>query len=220
VADGEESAVRPGSGIGVIVGVLIALAFVTLRMCDASREAELSNALAGSGLSSRGGGASALGSYVLYLAIATAIVLAISHAFRVPGRAIPIVAIAAIIAGVLLYSSTADIARRRSHAIDTWSICEQPGLSPQGFSVYVWKSGTRTSHEGPHLPGGDPCVEQAEQRDVHVREHPDGNFVDGIQQIMYRFPRDRQRVIYTPALLLLGLVVAVVLTIVHERKRR
>ena len=54
---------------------------------------------------------------------------------------------------------------------------------------------------------------------MHAREHPDGNFVDGIRQIMYRFPRDRPRVIYVPAALLLGLDGALVLTISYVRKR-
>jgi hypothetical protein len=169
---------------GVVVGVLIAIAFVMLPMCEASRKADLQNALAGSGLGSGGGGASALGTYVLYLAIAAGIVLAIARAFRAPALALPFVIIASLVAGGLIYKSVAAIAKRRSHAIDSWSICETPGRSPQGHSVYVWKSGTRTSHEGPFLPGGDPCVEQAERRDVHAREHPDGNVSDGIRQIM------------------------------------
>lgn len=219
VSEGE--AKQPVSaGPGVLVGVLVGLAAVTLQMCDASREAELANALAGAGLGGRGG-ASALGSYVLYLAIAAVVAVAIARAFLVPGRAIGLVLIGSVIATYLIYASTAEIARRRSHAVDSWSVCETPGTSPQGYSVYVSKYGrTSDSHDGPHLDSGDPCVAESEQRDVHAAEHPNGNVVDGLSQIMYRFPRDRERVIYIPAALLLGLVVAIAITVGYERRRR
>ena len=205
---------------GALVGILIALAAVTLRMCDAGREAELSNAIAGAGLGGSGG-ASAIGSHVIHVAIGVGIVFVIARVFRTPGAALPVVIVGSLIASALVYTSTAAIARRRSHAIDSWSLCESPGTSPAGHSTYVSTlHRTSRSHDGPHLENGDPCVSTSEQRDVHERDHPDGDVLDGLGQVMYRFPRDRMRVIYLPAALLAGLLLAIGWTVVYERRRR
>ena len=202
----------------VFVGILIALAAVMLRACDAAREAELTNAVAGAGLGGRGG-ASPLGSFLVYIVLGAMIVTFVWWAFRVPGRAIPIVIVASVIAGILVCTSMTAIARRRSHAVDSWSLCETPGVSPGGYSTYVSPYAHRPEFEGPHLDNGEPCVSTTEDRHVHQREHPEGDVLDGLHQIWYRFPDDRTRTIYGPAALLLGLIASIGITLVFERRR-
>ncbi|HTJ41226.1 MAG TPA: hypothetical protein VL463_03995 [Kofleriaceae bacterium] len=213
-----EPSSAPAGNPGVLVGILIALAAVALRACDASREAELSNAVAGAGLGGRGG-ASPLGAFLLYIVVAAAIVLFVRWAFREPKRAIPIVVIASLVTGILICTSIAPIARRRSKAVDSWSLCERPGVSPSGYSTYVSSYKHRPMFGGPHLANGEPCVSTTENRDVHKREHPDGDVLDGLHQILYRFPDDMGRAILGPAALVLLLVLAIAITLVHERRR-
>jgi hypothetical protein len=196
---------------GIFAGILLALAVSALPMYDACGEAEVAQAFAGAGFGG-GSSASALGPCVLWLAIAIAIVFGLSKAFAVRGLALMIVVVAGIYAGVMICRSSAMIARTRSHAVDSWPTCDGSGRS--GAVTYG-----RTSFDGPHSADGEPCVEESEARRDHARAHPGGDLSDGIHQILYRFRDDQLRVIYLPVLLLLGLLAAVVLTIVAERRR-
>ena len=197
---------------GVFAGILIALAVCTLPMCDACSEAEMANAFAGAGLSSSGGTASALGPCVLWAALAIAIVFGIAKAFAAR-VALPIVAAGVLVGGWMVWSSSEKIARTRSSAVDSWPSCNESDWETGGYRMH-------SSFGGPHLPSGRACVDESEGRRAHQREHPDGDLGDGIHQILYRFPKDRPRVLYIPAALLLGLVCAFVLAFVANRRFR
>ena len=158
----------------------------------------------------------------LRLAIGTAIVFVVGKlAHRAEGRALVLLGIA--VAASMMYSSSAKIARTRSDAVDSWETCfHATSLDSYGAESYGPTMGPndRSSLDGPHQAfSGDPCVEESEHRGDHRREHPNGDLVDGIHQVLYRFPEDRARVIYLPVVLLLGLIVALVLVIAAALRR-
>lgn len=98
-----------------------------------------------------------------------------------------------------------DVAVRRSRAVNDWPVCET-GRTLWGSE---WPSyGRRASvYDGPHLPSGQPCIAQAEQREVAAQESPDGAFVDGLRQVALRFRADRPLVFWGGGLSLLALAV-------------
>jgi hypothetical protein len=192
-----------------------------LPMCDACHEAADADAFAGLGLGSSG--PSPLWPCVVWLAIGIAIVFVIGklRVHRAEGIALVLLGIA--VAGGMIYSSSAKIARTRSNAVDSWERCfHSTSLDSYGADTYGPTMGPndRSSFDGPHQAfSGDPCIEESEHRADHSHEHPDGDLADGIHQILYRFRGDRARVIYLPVVLLLGLVVALALVIAAALRR-
>jgi hypothetical protein len=203
----------------IVVGLLLAAAVSVLPMCDACHEAAVANAFADVGFSSSG--PSALWPCLLWLGIGTAIVFVVRKlvARRAEGTALVLLGI--VVAGWMVYRSSARIARTRSNAVDSWEQCFH-STTVYGAESYGPTMGPndRSSFGGPHQGfSGEPCVEESEHRTDHRREHPEGDLLDGIHQVSYRFLGDRARVIYLPVVLLLGLVVAFVLVIAAARRR-
>jgi hypothetical protein len=132
------------------------------------------------------------------------------------------VLLAVVATGCMIYaaSTAATTACTRSHAIDGWNVCEQPGTSPMGYGAYVSKSrwGKR-SFGGPYLESGDPCVSIAEHRDVHWRENPDGDVLDGFAQFWKRFPDDFSRYVSGTLFVVVALGAAAVLLRGEARRR-
>lgn len=179
----------------VIGAGLLGFACVLLPTWDALDRYSLMSALAGSGLGSSSGASMPTGAILYPL-------LGVLLAVGARKRAAKARSVAALLVCVGLWTgyyalSTAyRTARTRSHAIDTWNLCEDPEHTPSGHGAYVSRYKSKSSFGGPHLDNGDPCVSRDERRDVHLAQHGDGDLADGLAQIMKRFPKDRSRVIF------------------------
>jgi len=174
--------------------VLMCLAFALLPVWDGLSRHSMLSALSGTSL---GSGQStpvpiAVFAYPLAaLALGWSIVRKLTTSPRMAQGLFYIGAALAI-----LYAVTTGIetATTRSHAIDSWLVCESQEY-PGGGRGYVSRFKRKPAFDGPHLENGDPCTMMAENRLEHRKAHPDGDVADGLVQIWKRFPKDRSRVI-------------------------
>jgi hypothetical protein len=109
------------------------------------------------------------------------------------------------------------IAVRRSHAIDSWPICET-GKSLDGYSHSPRRYSRGPAFDGPHLSDGTGCISQSEKREVHLAQSPDGDFFDGLLQIKDRFKKDRFLVFGGSAATFAGLLISCILILLARRK--
>lgn len=174
---------------------LLAAAFAVLPVWDGLERYSMLSAMSGA-FSSGSAGAPVMPIGVFaYPAAAVLLAYAIVRRLpRSPGVAWLLFAIGSAVA--LLYTGTTAVktALTRSHAIDSWMVCETQRY-PGGGIGYVSRYKRPRAFDGPHLDSGDPCTLQAEDRLGHARAHPSGDLIDGIQQIWKRFPKDRARVL-------------------------
>jgi hypothetical protein len=205
--------------VGVVVGGLLAVAVSTLPMCDACHDAADAAVFADLGMG--GSAPSALGPCLLWLAIGVAVAVVVGKLGVRRGEGIAVVALVIPVATLLIYSSSAKIARTRSAAVDTWETCFTSRDEFGGQVVGPVMTGNQLdAFDGPHQQfDGRPCVEEAEHRKDHRHEHPDGDVMDGLHQIQYRFRGDRDRVLYLPVVLLLALALALALTVIAAVRR-
>lgn len=116
----------------------------------------------------------------------------------------------------LLVGTTSETARRRSNAVDTWPICETK-TTVFGTPAYISDFKSAPYFDGPHLEDGSPCSLAAERRDQHAMLEPDGDVVDGVQQVVDRFREDRVLVLVVAPASLAALLLAGALILAATR---
>lgn len=180
-----------------MAAVTLAVSLVMLPLWDVVEAYNGLVALVGTGLSRHSSAPFPV--RILLLPIGGVVAAVLAHDQSISGSNV-VLKVACL--GVLGYAAMTawSTAHTRSHAIDSWNLCERPGESALGFDTYVSTTSSPARFDGPSLANGDPCVHEHEQRDVHVRESPDGSLLDGLAQIWNRFPKDRRRIVYGSAL--------------------
>jgi hypothetical protein len=207
----------PPSLIRLLAGAaLLGFTFMLLPLWDALDRHSMFSALAGSGLGASSKVPMPTGVFLYPILGVSLAVIAFRRALADRGAKL-LVLCAAVWIGYYTISTAYLTACKRSHAIDFWNICEEPGRSPLGFGTYVSSSKSPPRFDGPHLENGDPCVHQSEQRDVHIKEHPNGNLIDGLVQIKSRFPSDRLRVFGGTLVTMIGLAAGALLLLRRSR---
>lgn len=184
----------PDKRVLITAVVLMCLAFALLPVWDGISQFRMLSALAGSGLG-RNEPVPVPVSMVAYPIAAIALGWTIVRkATSSPRWAQVLFYIGAALGIVYALTTAVETAVTRSHAIDSWLVCETQQY-PGGGAGYVSRFQRKPAFDGPHLPNGDPCTMAAEDRYAHRKEYPDGNVADGLVQIWKRFPKDRARVI-------------------------
>jgi hypothetical protein len=223
--NGSPAAIPPASSaedsspslIRLLAGAaLLGFTFMLLPLWDALDRHSMMSALAGSGLGASSNVPMPTGIF-LYPGLGVSLAVIAWRRARADRGTKILVLCAAVWIGYYAISTAYRTACKRSHAIDFWNVCEEPGRSPLGFGTFVSDYKRPPMFEGPHLDNGDPCVHQSEQRDVHIKEHPDGNLIDGLVQIKNRFPNDRLRVFGGTLVTMIGLAVAALLLLRRSR---
>lgn len=177
-----------------LAAVLIGVAVALLPVWDAIDKHAMFSAMSGA-LGTAGKGPPFPPAGIAYPIAAFVLGWSIYKGFpRSRPRAFGLYALGVVV--VLLYVGATgyDTATTRSHAVDSWAVCET-ATSPGGRS-FRGTSKRKPMFDGPHLDSGDPCTTLAEDRLAHLREHRDGDLADGLVQIWKRFPKDRDRVLW------------------------
>lgn len=211
-----EVAVHRGSAGAV--AALLGAAVAVLPIFDALGSHAVASAFSGAL-----GGASApapVGAF-LYAGLGVVVAIAFARAWRrVDGPASVILAAAVVFTlGYAVYTAHG-AALSRSRQVDDFNYCEWPGSSPRSRDVWVSDIKSKPRFDGPHLPNGDPCVKSDEHRDIHVQQHPEGSFADGMAQMWIRFSGDRIRHIVGPVGVLVALLIVLGWMVRSRRQER